>query len=116
MADRFNIAIRRRLWSDGVAVGWSFQILPCGVNFFERDASNGPVIFSVKKREQQKKSPREPEKAMKGGARTFSFATRRYASSGPRRLFIPQKPLMSPVFEPDVQRPKAILRVVSSCA
>src|SRR5204863_9449518 len=29
----------------------------------------------------------------------FSFALRRYTSRGPRRLFIPQKPLMSPVFQ-----------------
>jgi hypothetical protein len=45
----------------------------------------------------------------------FSFGPRRYVSSGPRRLFIAQECLMSPAFEPRLERPHAIMRVVSSC-
>jgi len=45
----------------------------------------------------------------------FSFGARRYVSSGPRRLFVAQECLMSPAFEPRLERPHAIMRVVSSC-
>ena len=42
---------------------------------------------------------RPPEASKTPGAPTqFFFGARRYASTGPRRLFVPQKPLMSPVF------------------
>src|SRR3989442_15751219 len=46
----------------------------------------------------------------------FSFGPRRFASKGPRRLFVLQKCVMPPVFEPEVIRPNALLRVVSTCA
>ena len=46
----------------------------------------------------------------------FSFGPRRFASKGPRRLFVLQKCVMSSVFEPEVKRPNALLRVVSTCA
>jgi hypothetical protein len=44
------------------------------------------------------------------GAPVFSFGSRRFASKGVRRLFVPQKCLMSPVFEPEVERPHTLLR------
>jgi hypothetical protein len=50
------------------------------------------------------------------GASQFFFGARRYHSTGPRRLFVPQKGLMSPVFETEVDPPRTILRVVSSCS
>jgi len=46
----------------------------------------------------------------------FSFGPRRYASKGPRRLFLAQKCLVSPTFEPEVERPKALLHLHSSFA
>jgi len=60
--------------------------------------------------------PPEASQTSPGAPMQFSFGARRYASTGPRRLFMPQKPLMSPVFQPGVERPRAILRVVSSCS
>jgi hypothetical protein len=45
----------------------------------------------------------------------FSFGARRLVSSGPRRLFVPQKVHTAPVFQPVTERPHAILRVVSRC-
>jgi hypothetical protein len=50
------------------------------------------------------------------GEGQFFFGARRYHSTGPRRLFVPQKGLMSPVFEAEVDPPRTILRVVSSCS
>ena len=44
----------------------------------------------------------------------FSFGVRRYGSNGPRRLFVPQECAISPAFLPSLERPHAILRVVSS--
>jgi hypothetical protein len=46
-------------------------------------------------------------------ATQFSFGPRRYASRGARRLFVPQRPPMSPVFEPRTEQPRGILRVLS---
>ena len=40
---------------------------------------------------------------------TFSFGSRRFTSRGVRRLFLPQKCLISPAFEPDGLRPHALL-------
>jgi hypothetical protein len=45
----------------------------------------------------------------------FSFGVPRYGSNGPRRLFVPQESSTSPAFLPALERPHAILRVVSSC-
>jgi hypothetical protein len=39
----------------------------------------------------------------------FSFGARRFASKGPRRLFLAQKCLVSPIFEPGINRPKTFL-------
>jgi len=46
--------------------------------------------------------------------RYFSFGIRRFASTGPRRLFQPQKCLLAPVFEPSLGRPGWLMRVLSS--
>jgi len=43
----------------------------------------------------------------------FSFGVRRYGTNGPRRLFVPQGCAISPAFVPSLERPHAILRVVS---
>jgi hypothetical protein len=50
------------------------------------------------------------------GAAGFAFGSRRYASRGPRRLFLAQKCQMGPVFEHEAERPHALLRMQSSCA
>jgi hypothetical protein len=42
----------------------------------------------------------------------FAFGPRRYASKGPRRLFVPQR--STPLSEVEVQRPRALLRLRSS--
>lgn len=42
------------------------------------------------------------------------FKARLNSSHGPRRLFVPQKPMLSPVFQPEPGRRRGILRVVSS--
>lgn len=44
----------------------------------------------------------------------FSFGARRYTMARSRRLFTPQKSLLSAALEPDSERPNAILRVLSS--
>jgi len=46
-----------------------------------------------------------------GTAAQFSFGARRYASQGPRRLFLPQAGHLLPVFEPAVARPRALWRL-----
>lgn len=46
----------------------------------------------------------------KQAAAPFSFGARRYASKGPRRLFLPQKCQMSPAFELGADKPGTILR------
>lgn len=46
----------------------------------------------------------------------FSFARRRYASRGPRRLFVPRQDPLAAVHVQDVERSAALLRVVSNCA
>lgn len=51
--------------------------------------------------------PAQPEESA-----LFAFGPRRYASKGPRRLFVPQR--SSPLFEVEVQRPRALLRLRSS--
>lgn len=40
---------------------------------------------------------------------SFSFGSRRFASKGPRRLFVARNPLMSSVFEPQLERPHSLL-------
>jgi hypothetical protein len=45
-------------------------------------------------------------------SQAFSFGRTRYASSGPRRLFVPQKSPLSPVFESESARQRGMLRVV----
>jgi len=46
-----------------------------------------------------------------GDSKKFSFGLKRYPSSGARRLFVTQKPLLSPVFEPDSGRPGTSLKI-----
>ncbi len=41
----------------------------------------------------------------------ISFGARRYSSKGPRRLFVPEKCLVSPVFEP-TPRQHSLLRPI----
>jgi hypothetical protein len=64
------------------------------------------VNFAVNNKRQSETSS---GKTAETSVPAFSFGPRRYASKGPRRLFLPQKCLVSPVFEPDVERPHAIL-------
>lgn len=53
----------------------------------------------------------EPKKPAAVGP--FRFGVRRYAATGPRRLFVPQKAALPPVFEPDSGRPwRSLLRVI----
>ena len=54
--------------------------------------------------------------AQKNEPHAIIFKTRANASSGGRRLFVPQKPLLSPVFQPDPQRRRGLLRVLSNYA
>lgn len=46
----------------------------------------------------------------------FWFGTRRYAKSGPRRLFVTQKYFLSPALAPESERSDAFLRVISTAA
>jgi len=46
-----------------------------------------------------------------GKAMSFSFGVRRYGA--PRRLFVPQESSSAPAFLPPLERPNAILRVLS---
>src|SRR5437762_1031073 len=48
------------------------------------------------------------------GTQTEAKPVAKHFSFGARRLFIPPKSLMSPIFEPDAQRPRAILRLRST--
>jgi len=50
----------------------------------------------------------------RGPTPQFSFGARRYSTTGARRLFVPQKGFMSPVFAPESERTRAILRVFST--
>jgi len=49
-------------------------------------------------------------------AERFTFGRRRRGAGHARRLFVPQKRLMSPVFETKTERPGAILRMLSTSA
>src|SRR5260221_24815 len=85
---------------------------------FFRSTYVEPVVkISEKKSPLRAKAPLEDlQIGAKGISSQFTFGPRRYVSSGPRRLFVPQKGLMSPVFEDGVGRPRGLLRVVSSCS
>ena len=80
---------------------------------------SGKVVTSSRKegrlmqKDVEGRQKRGPGPARSAGE--FSFGPRRYVSSGPRRLFIAQECLMSPAFEPKLERPHALMRVVSSC-
>lgn len=63
-----------------------------------------------KKRDKQIKAE-TPAPGSDSVALPFSFGPPRYVSRGPRRLFLPQKCAVSPSFEPEAERPRAILRV-----
>jgi 7-keto-8-aminopelargonate synthetase-like enzyme len=63
-----------------------------------------------KKRDKQIKTE-TPAAESDTAALPFSFGPPRYASRGPRRLFLTQKCAVSPSFEPEVERPRAILRL-----
>jgi hypothetical protein len=65
--------------------------------------------------------PNTPEPSAPGAAANhtppqFMFGAARYASTGPRRLFVPRKGLMSPVFDAQSVPRRKILRVLSSCS
>jgi hypothetical protein len=51
-----------------------------------------------------------------GLAQQFSFGVKRFASRRARRLFVAQKSLVYPMFESPLERPRALLRVISSYA
>lgn len=63
-----------------------------------------------------KQSKPGPARAGEGPGPTagFSFGSRRFASRGPRRLFVMQECAIYPVFEASPDRPRGILRVNSS--
>jgi len=65
-------------------------------------------------RKHEKPARKTPTQAQTGASQPFSFGPRRYASKGARRLFAPQKSLISPAFELPAERPRTILRVVST--
>jgi hypothetical protein len=80
-----------------------------GLNFLDYGASKPFVSAkaSIENTEKRRTSSgSQPEE--KSASKQISF--------GPRRLFIPPRPLMSPMFEPDDQRPRAILRLRSTCS
>jgi hypothetical protein len=68
------------------------------------------VKEEVNRRNREEKAGPARSEPKPGGALNFSFGVRRNGSSGPRRLFVPQEGLMSPAFEPIVERPHTILR------
>ncbi len=68
------------------------------------------VNNAASKSRDKAEKPRRARAVEQGASPAFSFGSRRFASRGVRRLFVPQKCLMSPVFEPDVERPRALLR------
>jgi hypothetical protein len=70
--------------------------------------------MSLKAHNQRGESSTRP--ASGEGVSQFFFGARRYHLTGPRRLFVPQRELMSPVFESEVDPPRTILRVVSTCS
>ena len=91
--------------------------MTCRSEFFRKTYVEPIVKFSEKKGTVRGKvTPQEFQSGGKGASSQFTFGPRRYVSSGPRRLFVPQKGLMSPVFEEGVGRPRGLLRVVSSCS
>lgn len=47
---------------------------------------------------------------------SFSFGIRRYASKGPRKLFVQRKPSLGPAFDGALQNKRALLRVLSEFA
>lgn len=79
--------------------------------FIGRPAVQPPVKVAASKTRNSKQKATAAKPAREDAAGPFSFGALRYASKGPRRLFVPQKCIMSPVFEPDVERPHAILRI-----
>ena len=81
------------------------------MHFVEPSVSNNPKSVKAIKPPQQR--PGQPGSNV---AANFSFGARQYTSRGPRRLIVPQKCLISPVFEIEAERSRSILRVVSSCA
>ena len=53
------------------------------------------------------------DEAVKNGASDrFSFGLRRFGSTGVRRLFVPQKCQLSPVFEAEPERPHALFHLL----
>jgi hypothetical protein len=62
------------------------------------------------------KSSRTGKTTLSGSERgsNFFFGARRYGSFGVRRLFLAQKCFISPAYEPDWERPRGIMRMVSS--
>lgn len=110
--------------NSGPAAGWVSNLIRTGVlsqarvwlkgvssEFLAPASVQSPVQCAANRLNDGNRHPEEP-----GVSRHFSFGQRRFASKGPRRLFVPQESAISPVFEPEVERRRAILRVQSSCA
>lgn len=82
------------------------------MNFWQTSASNCRMngIAKPTRDNNGETAPNEaPETARSG---FFAFGARRYASKGPRRLFIPRRSI--PAFEVEIRRPRAILRLRST--
>jgi hypothetical protein len=76
-------------------------------------AVQSSVSSGVEQEQRKKSGPARLAQAQADPENQFSFGARRCAT---RRLFVPQTPLMSPVFEPEAVRPHSILRVISNCS
>lgn len=73
-----------------------------------------PIFVNFKAKTDGGKDQRASQASQPCGL--FSFGRRRYASKGPRRLFVPQKCLMSPAYEPEVERPHSIVHIRTATA
>jgi len=74
------------------------------------------LVVNLRPTSNRARNPQRPANSTRPDRTHFSFAAGRHAMSGSRRLFVPRKWLMSPVFEPERETPDTILRVVSSCS
>ncbi len=79
--------------------------------FIPGAAVQPPVKVAVGKARNSKHKPAVARQMQEDNSFSFSFGSRRYASKGPRRLFVPQKCIVSPAYDPGVERPHAILRL-----
>ena len=77
----------------------------CGNDYVE-------VTVSLPEDKNLGSKPRPVRSAETGneGSTHFCFGTRRYTSTGPRRLFVAQTSAVPPIVAPELARPQTILR------